>query len=353
MARKLKIKSPKEQLTLFDFSEEFMPETSKLPVHPSIEAFVMESASEKTATETFDDGTIDLMQPINMLTSVDSISFISFGSGSSGNCSYIGDSTGGFLIDAGVDVDKIKEGLEHNGLSMENVKGICLTHDHSDHVRYVYSLVRKYRHIGVYCTPRTFNGIMRRHSISRRLKDYHRPIYKEFPFKIGDFDIVAFEVSHDGTDNSGFFITHGHHRFAVATDLGCVTPRVDHYMRMAQYIMIESNYDKKMLAEGRYPAHLKARIKAENGHLSNDDAARFLAQCCSDRLRYIFLCHLSADNNTPELALDAVRSALASAGFDEVGNGDGSIESRRCGLQLMVLPRYDASPLITLRHVDD
>lgn len=346
MARKLKIKTPKEQLTLFDFTEEFVHESQRVPVHPSIEEYVRQADEESDGYD--DDGTVDLLQPIEGIKPHDSLAFISFGSGSSGNCSYLGDSTGGFLIDAGVEVDKVVDAMKLNGLKMENVWGVCLTHDHSDHVRYVYSLVRKYRNIKVYCTPRAFNGIMRRHSISRRLKDYHMPIYKEFPFKLGDFEIVAFEVSHDGTDNSGFFITHGKHRFAVATDLGCITPRVDYYMRMAQYIMIESNYDPTMLDNGKYPAYLRARIKAENGHMSNDDTAAFLAGCYSDRLKYVFLCHLSADNNTPQKALEAIKSALAEAGVEAVGDCSESIEARRCPVQLMALPRYDATPLITL-----
>ncbi len=82
-----------------------------------------------------------------------------------------------------MDIDKVRDGLKANGLSLDHIKGVCLTHDHSDHVRYVYSLVRKRPSIGVYCTPKTLSGIMRRHSISRRLKDYHRPIYKEFAFQ--------------------------------------------------------------------------------------------------------------------------------------------------------------------------
>ena len=277
------------------------------------------------------------------------IKFMSFGSGSSGNCSYIGDENGGFLIDAGVDVDCVRNGLKANGLSFDNIKGICLTHDHSDHVRFVYSLVRKHPNIGVYCTPKTLSGIMRRHSISRRLKDYHRPIYKEFAFQIGNFEITAFDVSHDGTDNSGYFIRHGEHTMAVATDLGYISDRVNYYMRQACYIVIESNYDANMLETGTYPRHLKARIAADNGHLDNAVAARFLAEIISPKLSHIFLCHLSKDNNTPELALAAVKDELVKAGVVAIGDASESIESRACPVQLMVLPRYDATRLFTFR----
>ena len=279
-----------------------------------------------------------------------SIVFLSFGSGSSGNSAYIGDADGGILIDAGVDTDKIRDGLRANGLNFDSIKGICLTHDHSDHVRYVYSLVRKHPHIGVYCTPKTLSGIMRRHSISRRLKDYHRPIYKEFPFTIGNFRITAFEVSHDGTDNSGFFVSHGDQNFAIATDLGCITPRVEFYMSQADHIMIESNYDAEMMRNGSYPMHLKARITADNGHLDNRVTAEFLNRIAGPRLTHIFLCHLSQDNNTPQLAVETVRHALEKAGLGPAGGGSGSIAARACALQLSALPRYEASQLFTLRR---
>ena len=277
------------------------------------------------------------------MPAIDKLSFISFGSGSSG------DSSTGLLIDAGVDMTTVVAELRRNGIDMSAIKGIVLTHDHSDHVRYVYTIVRKYRHIGVYCTPRTLNGMLRRHSISNRIKDYHRPIYKEHPFTIGNFTLTAFEVMHDGTDNSGFFITHGRHNIAVATDLGCVSERADHYMRRANYLMIEANYDSAMLAAGSYPEYLKARIRSDNGHLDNEVTARFVAQAYTPALRNIFLCHLSKDNNTPEIALRVVGDALRAAGVTEIGDCSGSPYSRMAPVQLMALPRFDSSGLITLR----
>lgn len=283
------------------------------------------------------------------MPAIDKLSFISLGSGSSGNCAYIGDSSTGLLIDAGVDMTTVVAELRRNGIDMSAIKGIVLTHDHSDHVRYVYTIVRKYRHIGVYCTPRTLNGMLRRHSISNRIKDYHRPIYKEHPFTIGNFTLTAFEVMHDGTDNSGFFITHGRHNIAVATDLGCVSERADHYMRRANYLMIEANYDSAMLAAGSYPEYLKARIRSDNGHLDNEVTARFVAQAYTPALRNIFLCHLSKDNNTPEIALRVVGDALRAAGVTEIGDCSGSPYSRMAPVQLMALPRFDSSGLITLR----
>lgn len=283
------------------------------------------------------------------IKAVRKLRFISFGSGSSGNCAYLGDERGGVLIDAGVEPDKVREALNFHGLSMKDVKGVCLTHDHSDHVRFVYSLVRKYTHIGVYCTPKVLSGLLRRHSISRRIKDYHHPIYKEFPFQVAGFEITAFGVEHDGTDCCGFYFVNDDLRFAVATDLGGVNDRVDYYLRRARFVMIEANYDLTMLRNGPYPMHLKARIEGPAGHLDNMDTGRFLKSIYTPDLTHVFLCHLSNENNTPEAALSAVTSALLEAGAQGVGDGSGSIESRQCAVQLVALPRYDASPLYTFR----
>lgn len=357
MARKLKFtpKFNKSGLGLFDFdnSSEAAEKSPQLAL-PESEAsavdFTVNITTPKASVPISHSEYINrMMIDSTELNTSDVVTFMSFGSGSSGNCSYIGDSTGGFLIDAGVDFDRVRDGLKANGLSFDKIKGICLTHDHSDHVRFVYSLVRKHPNIGVYCTPKTLSGIMRRHSISRRLKDYHRPIYKEFAFKIGNFEITAFDVSHDGTDNSGFFIRHGEHTMAVATDLGHVSERVDYYMRQARCVVLESNYDADMLANGAYPMHLKARIAASNGHLDNADAARFLAEIVSPKLSHVFLCHLSQDNNTPECALETVSRELLNAGVASIGDASESIEARACPLQLMVLPRFDATRLFTFR----
>ncbi len=348
MAKKPKNYSSQELPGLFD-SFEIDMRRNDMPVFPDIarhaERVMMSGGDELSSKDTEPSA---LNEPIEVLPIPDKIMFISLGSGSSGNCSYIGDANSGLLIDIGVDYRNVVEELKRNGIAIEAVKGICLTHDHADHVRYAYAMVRKYRHMSVYCTPKTFNGILRRHNVSRRLKDYHTPIYKEFPFKIGEFTITAFEVMHDGTDNSGFFIEHGEHRFAVATDLGCISPRVDFYMRQADYIVLESNYDAEMLRNGTYPEYLKSRILAENGHLDNVDAGRFLAEIYTPKLKYVFLCHLSNDNNTPVKAVTVVKDALMTRNVT-VGDGSGSIESRDADVQLVPLPRYDSSQLFVLR----
>lgn len=280
------------------------------------------------------------------------LNFISLGSGSSGNCCYIGTDSGGLLVDAGVRADVVEESLLRNGLSIDDVRGILLTHDHADHIKYAYTLLRSHRHIKLFCTNRVLNGILRRHSISKRIKEYHIPIFKEIPFRVLDFEVTAFEVPHDGSDNMGFSIETRGRRFVVATDLGAVTERARHYMSRANYLMIEANYDLQMLRLGRYPEYLKARIQTSHGHLDNNDTAKFLAEIMNPELEYIFLCHLSADNNTPEKALGAVGDSLVNAGY-KVGNATGSIADRTCDVQLTALPRYETSRRFVFRHHRD
>ncbi len=288
----------------------------------------------------------DALTPLTdeALAQPEKLRFISFGSGSSGNCSYIGTPKCGLLIDAGVDNNYVMEQLSRNSIDPSTIVGILLTHDHSDHVRYAYAILRRFREMRLYATPKAFNGLLRRHSMSRRIKDYHVAVYKEFPFTAGIFTVTPFETSHDGTDNAGFAIEALGSTFVVATDTGTVTARADHYIRTAHYLMIEANYDATMLRNGRYPQHLKARITSTTGHLDNADTARYLAAIVPGRnLRRIFLCHLSQDNNTPQIALSTIRTALEEAGVSLAS--DYTDTSR---LHISVLPRLEASPLIVL-----
>lgn len=278
------------------------------------------------------------------------IDFLSFGSGSSGNCAYIGiPGQGGILVDAGVEADKVLDGLSANAIPLTTVQGLLLTHDHGDHVKYAYALLRKLgKDAKLYCTPRTINGILRRHSISRRIKDFHKPIYKEFAFQVGPFAAMPFEVSHDGTDNVGFCLSAYGHNFVVATDMGIISERADHYMRQANFLMIETNYDNAMLDNGTYPEYLKARIRGDRGHLANNVTAEYLASMWSAQLTDIYLCHLSHDNNRPELAHQAVASALASKGI-KIGDDTGSPHARQAQVRVCVLPRTEISHLFVHR----
>lgn len=272
--------------------------------------------------------------------------FMSFGSGSSGNCAYIGTEVSGVLIDAGVDNNYVLSQLAANSIDVRTISGILLTHDHTDHVKYAYALLRNNKHMKLYATPRTLAGLLRRHNISRRISDYHQPVYKEIPFTAGELEITAFETSHDGTDNVGFAINAGDIRFVVATDTGTITSRADHYLRQAAHIMLESNYDYNMLRTGPYTERLKARILSTTGHLDNAEAARFVASAAkAGTLRRLFLCHLSDENNTPETVSVTLLKELEACGIQATDELVPAADQR---LAYQILPRSQASHLTVL-----
>lgn len=271
--------------------------------------------------------------------------FISFGSGSSGNCSYIGTPECGLLIDGGVDNNFINAELARNGIDISTIRGILLTHDHADHVRYSYAILRRNPQMRLYATMRAVEGLLRRHNISRRIKDFHAPIFKEHELVFDDIRVTPFETSHDGTDNVGFFITLGDTSFVVATDMGMITERADHYMRRATALMIEANYDDIMLANGRYPEYLKARIRSATGHMDNAVTARYLTETYRPSLSHIFLCHLSDDNNTPETAMATMLNSLRTIGITPAPS---SAEIPAGTVYIAPLPRFKSSELYVL-----
>ena len=270
------------------------------------------------------------------------VQFVSFGSGSSGNCAYLGTVNSGVLIDAGVDPEHVYHDLAANGIGINKVKGIVLTHDHADHIRYAFKLVKENKHLRIYCTPRLMGGLLRHHNVSSRIKDYQVSIFKEIPFYLAGMRFTAFETSHDAIDNMGFSVEIGDKTFVVATDMGIISERASHYMRQANFLMIESNYDRKMLDNGHYPEYLKARVRGDKGHLDNMVAAQYVAGNYHEGLKWVFLCHLSNDNNTPEIALNAMSAELQKIGLS-VGDGTNSLESRYKDVQVYALPRYDTS----------
>ncbi len=285
--------------------------------------------------------------------------FISFGSGSSGNCAYLGTPRGGILIDAGIrepvkyhrkkknpenqaamTLDEAFAILERNGVSPDMVKGVLLTHAHHDHMCCLYPAINRCR-CSVYCTMGVMAQMLQRCRISSRIRDHHVPIFKEIPFRVLDMEITAFETKHD-VKSVGFSIEYEGERFVVGSDMGSITERAAYYMSRANYLMIESDYDLKKLEEGGYAEFLKNRVKRDDGHLENRVAAQFVAEHYHEGLRNVFLCHLSEKNNDPELALSTMRNALEAKGLS-VGDGSNAVDQRNRNVQIYALPRYTSS----------
>lgn len=234
---------------------------------------------------------------------------ISLSSGSSGNCYYLGTSQYGILIDAGIGMRTIKKYLREYGIAMETIVAILVTHDHADHIKSVGSFGGKMR-IPIYATETVHSGIERSRYIQENIYESRRIIRKDEPFSIMDFCITAFDVPHDTIENVGYQIKFHDNSIVLVTDVGRITSTIANYAITANHLIMEANYDKEMLLNGHYPHHLKQRIMSGNGHLSNQDSGEFIASIYHEKLDEIWLCHLSGDNNSPELAYKTVEAAL-------------------------------------------
>jgi len=240
--------------------------------------------------------------------------FLSLASGSSGNCYYIGTASYGILIDAGINARQIKKILKDHGLIFENIQAVLVTHDHADHIKSVGCLGETLN-IPIYATEKVHDGIRRSRFVEEVLIQYRCVIEKENPFYIRDFKITAFEVPHDSSDNVGYSIEYMNQTFVIVTDTGHITDTVCKYVLKANHLVIETNYDEEMLKSGSYPSFLKERVSSLSGHLSNRYTAEFLASNYTPTLKNIWLCHLSRDNNHPELAYKTVEFRLWQEGI--------------------------------------
>lgn len=243
------------------------------------------------------------------------IKFISFGSGSCGNCYYIANETTALLIDAGISIRKIKRYLKDYGIKQTDIKAILITHDHADHIK-AAGHISKDLSIPVYATSAIHAGMRRNYNAFKKVDISNEfTINKNIEFRIGDFHITAFDIPHDSTENVGYCIKSGETVFTLMTDIGRPTEDMKNFMQNSNNIVIEANYDEIMLHCGNYPAHLKSRITSGTGHLSNKQTASFLAENFHEKIENIWLCHLSEENNHPELARKTIETHLNSFGI--------------------------------------
>lgn len=238
--------------------------------------------------------------------------FMSLASGSSGNCYYVGTASRGILIDVGVPVRTIQRRLRAVGLDWDNVLGVFITHDHADHVRSVGALSEEH-HLPVFATQSVHQGIDRNYGVSPKISQINRRyIVVGEPLDILGFTITSFPVPHDATECVGYTVEYNGINFTLATDVGEPTSVLAEQVAKADYLVIEANHDEDLLARGSYPLRLKQRISSSIGHMSNATCANFLVNNVVSRLKHVYLCHLSKENNNPELAYTVVRDALSS-----------------------------------------
>jgi phosphoribosyl 1,2-cyclic phosphodiesterase len=236
------------------------------------------------------------------------------GSGSAGNCAYLETGETRILIDAGLSLRQIRQRLATIGRGPENLTGILITHEHSDHVRGLTQLSEKLR-VPVYCNRPTREAI----EYQLQVKLDCRLFSTGAGFEIGDIEVATFSVPHDAQDPVGYLLKTAAGNIGFLTDLGHATKLVLERVRRANVLVLEANHDIKMLQDCPHrPWSLKQRILSRHGHLSNDAAATAAEQIMSADLCHLYLGHLSRECNRPELAYRVVGERLEKLGANHV-----------------------------------
>ena len=233
----------------------------------------------------------------------------SIASGSSGNCIYVGSDDTHLLVDTGISKKRIEEGLKELDVKGEELDGILVTHEHSDHIQGLGVFSRKYA-IPIYATPGTIRGIEKSSSLGKMPEGLLHPIETDKMFQLGDIDIHPFQISHDANEPCGYRMENAGKAVAVATDLGTYDDYIVKKLKNLDAVLLEANHDIHMLEVGGYPYPLKRRILGDKGHLSNETCGNLLNEIISDRLKKVILGHLSKENNLPELAYETIRNEI-------------------------------------------
>jgi phosphoribosyl 1,2-cyclic phosphodiesterase len=224
---------------------------------------------------------------------------ISLQSGSNGNCFYVESGDVSLLFDAGISGKQAAERLAEHNRDIRNVSALFVSHDHSDHSRSIGVFQRKFG-MPVYITRTTLLAVQRYQNIGtlERIRLFTAGSSQSF----GHLTVHTIPTPHDSYDGVAFVVEDSRHRVGILTDLGHAFEGLKEVLRSLDAVVIESNYDHEMLEQGPYPAHLKRRIKGSGGHLSNLEAAMLLKQYSDPRLKWACLCHLSEENNRPDVA---------------------------------------------------
>lgn len=224
-----------------------------------------------------------------------SLFIASLNSGSNGNCYYVGNDQEAILVDAGISCRETERRMHKLGLSMQNVKAIFVSHEHTDHISGIPVLAKKYQ-LPVYITEATrYHGNL---SIQQE-QVFSFKAYE--PVQIGNLAIQAFPKFHDAAEPHSFIVNGNNVNIGVFTDIGAACDHLIMHFKHCHAAFLEANYDEEMLEKGGYPRHLKNRIRGGHGHLSNKQALDIFTQHKPAYMSHLFLSHLSRDNNSPQL----------------------------------------------------
>ncbi len=277
---------------------------------------------------------------------------MSLSSGSSGNCYYLASDEGGLLIDAGIPARSIAKELKYIGVSLDSgwIKGLVITHEHADHTR-TAGVIGGIYNIPVYASVPVHNSIATSRFINESIGASRRNLELGEHFSLAGFELQSFLVPHDSLQNYGYHIRRGDFSFTLATDIGHLTSDIRRFASQAKYLVVEANYDPEMLRSGSYPAFLKDRVSGPFGHLSNGETASFLGEIYNPLLKHVWLCHLSKENNHPDLCWKSISSHLYNMGL-RVGKTEDNHQPHYEGKDLIldVLPRTKATQVFLLEE---
>ena len=259
------------------------------------------------------------------------MTFVSFASGSSGNCYLLTEGRAAVLLDTGISLRRIKTGLARRALTPDDLSAVLITHEHSDHVKGLAVLLRR-DPTAVYALPAVCAAL--RKLLPERTDCLHEVAPGE-PFCLGDVRVTPFPTPHDAAGSCGYRLD-GSARFGFCTDLGTVTDAVRAALCGVDCAVIEANHDPELLRTGPYPIYLKRRIASDHGHLSNESAGALAVYLAENGAQQLILGHLSRENNTPQRAYDTVRRALDACG---------------ASVELLVAPRDELSPAYETENV--
>ncbi|WP_099225158.1 MBL fold metallo-hydrolase [Listeria costaricensis] len=242
----------------------------------------------------------------------DQISFSILASGSSGNATLVETGDQKILIDCGLSGKKMEGLFSQVGRSISDVDAILITHEHSDHIKGLGVLARKYK-LPIYANRRTWQAMdsMIGEVSNEQKFEFAMETVKDF----GSLQVESFGVSHDAAEPMFYIFHNGNKKFVMITDTGYVSDRMKGHIAGADAYLFESNHDVEMLRMGRYPWNVKRRILGDEGHVSNEDAGLAMSEVITDRTKRIYLGHLSKDNNMKDLARMSVTQTLAGEGI--------------------------------------
>lgn len=224
-----------------------------------------------------------------------SVSIASLNSGSNGNCYYVGNEAGGIFIDAGISCKETELRMLRLGIPLRSIKAIFVSHEHTDHIKGIAVISKKYQ-IPVYLNQTMiYNGCVNVQKDLIRRYDANQPV------RIGTLEVTSFPKHHDACDPHSFIVRSGTATVGVMTDIGRACEQVVKYFNMCDAVFLEANYDDEMLNKGKYPYYLKNRIRSGRGHLSNKEALDLFLNHRAPSLSHILLSHLSKENNCPDL----------------------------------------------------